>query len=504
MYLKQNDIFDKRWAAGQGERGGLTIFTAVLVLILMTLLLVYATRVSLFETRVSGNEMRQKEAFHIAEAALDQSVMYLLQNASRVLSSRVDAFPDGSGTTTYDGWFATGATRWLPCPAPAAATHPCGGDVAAVTGSYFYDTDGDGTTRESLPIVTTDFPAGATARMSALLCFVDPANPTAACDTTVPSTPGEERDSTLVLTLLAYGYSDCTDVTNVGSCTGEATVAYPISNFKKLAGSPAVPLVTKSTFPPQGTGEVVANPNGGGLGVPLSAWINENPTCPPATPITSSGTWQTCEMQEWYHVEEYPDGVTCTDNNCLCGPGGNDSDYFLSWKTSTETNIGIDIITDPAFPCDLFEFYFKVPRALYTTIKNQALILSDCTSLGSNSSGLIWISGSECRINGNTSVGSPDNPVILISAASHTFIGGGANIYGVLYIFDGEDSAADLEVLAGATVYGAVINDATLSKYQGTFQIVYADGVLTSATGIAGLGSVNGGWRDFGLPDIGW
>ena len=201
-----------------GERGGLTIFTAVLVLILMTLLLVYATRVSLFETRVSGNEMRQKEAFHVAEAALDQSVMYLLQNASLVLSSQIDKFPDGTGFDR-DGWFATGNTRWQPCPSPAAATHPCGGDISAVAGSFYYDTDGDTATVESLPVNTTDFPAGTTARMSALMCFVDLANPTNPC-LAAPATPADEIDATMVLTLLSYGYSDCTDVTNVATCTG--------------------------------------------------------------------------------------------------------------------------------------------------------------------------------------------------------------------------------------------------------------------------------------------
>ncbi len=85
-----------------------------------------------------------------------------------------------------------------------------------------------------------------------------------------------------------------------------------------------------------------------------------------------------------------------------------------------------------------------------------------------------------------------------------TVIGGGAIIYGILYIFDGESGTAGLTTLGGATVYGSVIVDGTMDKDQGTFQIVYAEGVLAEATGIAGLGAVNGGWRDFGLPDIGW
>jgi hypothetical protein len=501
--MKQIQNPGRNRIAGKGERGGLTIFTAVLVLILMTVMLVYATRVSLFESRVSGNELRQKEAFNVAEAAVDQGIMYLLSNAGLVLSNRADVFPDGTNFTR-DGWFAAGNVRWQPCPANPAVTHPCGGGVEAVPGSFFYDTDGDVTTIETLAVNTTDFPVGTTARLSALLCFIDLANPAAGTCAGAPTTTTEESEASLMLTLLAYGYSDCTDTDLVTTCTGEATVALPVSSYKKLAGSPAVPLVTKSTFPPNGTAEVVGNPNGGGVGVPLTSWINSNPACSPGTPITSSGTWQTCEMQEWYHTEEYPEGVTCTDNNCLCGPGGNDPRHFLSWKTATETNIGIDIIIDPAFPCDLFDTFFGVPRSMYNVIKNQAQLYSDCSSLGPQSRGLIWISGAECRLNANTIVGSPDFPVVLISAATNTVLAGGVNIYGVFYVFDGEDSTAGLSTLGTATVYGATIVDAGLNQFQGNFQIVYAEGVLASAKGIAGLGSVNGGWRDFGLPAIAW
>lgn len=101
-------------------------------------------------------------------------------------------------------------------------------------------------------------------------------------------------------------------------------------------------------------------------------------------------------------------------------------------------------------------------------------------------------------------MGSPSFPVVLISAATDTFLGGGVNIYGVLYVFDGEDASANLRALANATVYGAAIVDAELSQIGGTFQIVYSESVLANAAGIAGLGSVNGGWRDFGLPEVAW
>jgi len=488
----------------RGQRGALTLFSAVLILILTTLLLLYFSRAGLLETRVSGNEVRQKVAFHVAEAAVDQGTMYLLSNAPLILSGAVDGFFDGTGFTRA-GWFAAGNLHWGTCTAALAALadHPCGGEVPAPVGSYFYDDPATASGVDSLPLNSADFPAGATARLSALLCFVNLADPTSGCNG-VPVTEVEAANASLVLWMLGYGYSDCTDTSDVATCTGEATVAKPVSNYKKLSGSPPVPLVTKSTFPPTGTAEIVANPNGGGVGVPLTTWINDNPSCPPVAPIVDSGTWQTCEYQEWYHTADYPDGVTCTDNNCLCGSGGNDTSDFMSWKKSTDTNIDSDIVVDSGFPCDLFSYFFGVDRSNYLSVKNSATIIDDCSVLGPGSHGLYWATGSLCLINSNVQVGTVDAPVVLVSAASVTQIRGGASIYGVLYVFDGEDPNAYMETNGSATVYGSVIVDATIDKYQGTFQIVYSDGVLARAKGVAGLGAVNGGWRDFGLPDIAW
>ena len=506
MFIKPYSMNSRRWPDGRGERGALTVFTAVLVLILMTLLLVYATRVSLFETRVSANEVRQKQAFNVAEAVVDQGVMYLLSNTARILSNRENAFSDGLGGSTGDGWFAVGNVRWGTCTATevALATHPCGGDIPAPVGSFFYDDPTTNTGIDSLPLNEVGFPTGSTARLSALMCFVDIGNPGAGVCGTAPATAEDEPGAALVLTLLAYGYSDCTNTADVSTCSGHATVAKPVSAYKELAGTPSVPLVAKSTFPPQGTAEVVGNPNGGGVGVPLTVWANNNPACAPGLPITSSGSWQTCEMEEWYHVSERPEGVACTDNNCLCGPGGNDTDYFLSWKTASDTHIGIDIVVDPLFPCDLFETFFGVSRDQYEIIKDGAQVLPDCSSLGPQSSGLIWISGSNCTLNSNTVVGSALAPVILVSAATRTILNGGVTIFGILYIFDGEDINAEIETLGGATIYGAAVMDATMSKFQGNFQVVYNGDVIASANGVGGLGSVNGGWRDFGLPEITW
>jgi len=494
-----------KYIDGRGERGALTIFTAVMILTLMTLMMVYATRISVLDTKDSGNEVRYKEAFQVAEAAADQGIMYLQSNIAKVVSNRENVFPDGTAFTG-DGWFVSGSSRWSICTAAkvALANHPCGGSVPFPVGSYYYDDPTTNTGIDSLPVNEVGFPVGVTARLSAVMCFVDLNNPGSGTCGGAPVTVEEELEATPAITLLAYGYSDCTNTASLSTCTGKATVAMPVSNFRKLAGKPTVPLVTKSVFPPQGSAEIVGNPNGGGVGVPLTVWVNNNPACGPVSTITGSGTWQTCEMEEWYQSADAPVGVACTDNNCLCGPGGNSTQYFLSWKKGNDTNIGIDIVVDDSFPCDLFDVFFGVPESLYEQVKSTAIIEPDCSGLGPQSNGLIWISGSECNIGAGVVVGSPGVPVILVSAAGLTTFNGGATVFGVVYIFDGENSSAELKSTGSATIYGAVIVDATIDALQGNFQVVYNTKVIGHASGVAGLGPLNGGWRDFGLPDIAW
>ncbi len=116
--MKQRYGYGRNWIGPNGQRGALTIFSAALILILMTIVLVYATKVSMYETRVSGNEVRQKEAFHVAEAAIEQGMMYMLANTNVILSTRVNVFPDGNGTFTKDGWLSAAVIRdGLLCPA---------------------------------------------------------------------------------------------------------------------------------------------------------------------------------------------------------------------------------------------------------------------------------------------------------------------------------------------------------------------------------------------------
>jgi hypothetical protein len=292
-----------------------------------------------------------------------------------------------------------------------------------------------------------------------------------------------------MVTILARGQADCVGTT----CNAEAKVSEQVSNFGATAGgnSPEVPLTTKSSFPPSGTAEVVPNPNAGGIGVPVSVWMNNNNSCDGSVADPSSGSWSTCEMHEWYGVDKKPDDMACS-GTCTCTQAES-----ISYSDANTDIFGIDMVSDPEFPCDLFQFYFGVARSSYEVVKGYSKIISDCDSLGEDSSGIYWVSGSTCRINSNTVVGSADHPVLLISAATTTTLNGGAKFYGVLFVTDVEDSTAELNSIGVNTVYGSVINDATLAAYQGTFQVVWAEDVSEKAGNGGGLGSVLGGWADF-------
>jgi len=497
------------------QTGGLTVFTAILVLIVLTLMIFYASRVGLFEQRVSANEVRQKVAFHAAESAVDQGIEYLVANKKLLLSSAVAGFSDGAGGTR-DGWRV--GNKWSECTASLVddADHPCGGGSPMPVGSFFYN---DATTGyEVMPIVIPAAAAadGVTARLTANICKVDLADTSTCVGLDVATGSG----NFMILTLLAYGYSDCTDTTDVSTCQGEATVAIPLGNFNTLAGAPTVPLVTRSVFPPNGTALVVPNPNAGGVGVPISAWVNDNDgfedyqrdaagnptrtdflTCDQdADAVLSSGTWNTCELQEWYGREAIPAGVACDQPPGQCSCTAEES---ISYKrTGNDTILGIDIVKDDKFPCDLFHTFFNVDDTDYESVKfSIPQRLNDCTTLDASSSGIYWISGDTCSLN-NAILGTPENPVVIISAATETRITGTFTLFGLLYVFDGEDSLAEFTGAGTASIYGALIVDADMSKFTGTVNVVYAEGVLLEASDNGAFGAINGGWRDFGLPEI--
>ena len=93
---------------------------------------------------------------------------------------------------------------------------------------------------------------------------------------------------------------------------------------------------------------------------------------------------------------------------------------------------------------------------------------------------------------------------MLISAAATTTFTGGNKIFGVIFITDVEEPGAEWNASGTNIVFGSVIIDAELDGFVGTFKVIYNDKVSLLAAGADGIGTLSGGWRDFGLPVLSW
>ena len=521
------------------QRGAVTIFTAILILILMTLLLFYAARVGIFEQRISANDANQKLALHAAEAGIAHSTEYFFGNSMLVTSNKENV------VGTIDGWFHDDNRRWWLCDSSKYSTvptgypsfdlssdldHPCRGEskTARRADSYFYYyNDGSGGDYYAIDLPTDDLlSVGQAVSVRATLCilrFTEAGDEVGDVGGSVCDPSTDAAGTKFMVTFLARGRSDCErDASgNIVDCLGESLVTEPVTNFSALNGPPPnVPLTTRATFPPGGTAEIVANPNGGGVGVPLSVWASDNVGYCAAqgleggttSSLCNGAAWSTCQFQEWYEVDEMPDDMKCPTSQCECSNAQGETMSFIEpnvinallnddsltdadIKAACKDLLGIDVHWASDFPCDLFSYYFGVPKSQYQLIKSSSEILTDCSSLDANSSGLIWIDGALCDL--PSTIGSLDDPVMLISAADVTKADGNGEVFGVMFVTDVEKPQAYLTWAGNYTWFGAVVVDAEVKQFRGTMKLVYNQTSASRAHGAGNLGALMGGWTDF-------
>lgn len=444
------------------QRGALTVFSAILILILMTVALLYSTRNALFDQRVSSNEQRSRIAFNMAEAAVGATVEALTQLS-------VDA-------TSGSGLFAG---KWTACANGVAL---CTADLTDIASSQYIYNLGDPASSDTLDVAV---------RAALDDLNANQPNATTRLSLALQANGGLNGDQSIFM-IYGYGYSDCTDVTDLATCQGRASVAQPLATFPILGGTPEVPLTSRTAVELSGGMTVVANPNAGGVGVPVSIWVDATEGV-----NEGNGTWQTCELEEWYGTPVVPADSACPGqgaNACNCT-----TEESLSRGSGNTTIRNIDLLEDPNFPDDLFLTFFGVPKAQYQVIKNVAKVLDDCGPLSAASRGLYWIDG-DCRINAQQVIGSADGPVIVVVTGDIDMMGG--TTYGVIMCTDAQTPGVvpDWQSRGNTVIYGSVIVDCNFVKTNGTFDLVYAAGVLANASGIGGVAAANGGWRDFDVP----
>lgn len=501
------------------------MFSAVLILILLTSMTLYAVQVGVFEQRKSANENWQKLSFHAADSGIQTAKNFLTVNAKLAVSDWLPA--DAGGTDPH----------WAKCSEASevtgntSGTHPCFGEPVPGlrAGTYYYSYSPDSYTTpaggnlcppdsaDEMPNCWNQFRTDGlgnvnlqeTVEIHALLCMLD-------IDLTKdPVVQGCTTDATLqdskyfIITLLARGEADCQ--VNGTNCGAETLIAEKIGSFSPGGddGGVGAPLTARTNVPLSGTVEIVPNPNGGGVGVPISSWVNVNDSthlCPaadasdPISPI--SGSYATCERQEWYGQDTMPTDFKCPTSNCSCDPN---SEQMITYASGNDREMGIDIVPDDDFPCDLFEETYGMDwESLKLFTQKHGEILESCDTLDADSEGLYWISGPTCdlkdQIGGNLDAATGKRKtVMLISAAADTKVSAGAEVFGVLMVTDKEVGEGNAEFTGNghATIYGAAIMDADMEHFNGTFQIVYVEELIDGAFDIPLTGQVAGGWTDF-------
>jgi len=455
-----------------GQKGAAALGVALIVLVVSTAVTVGVVGVSVGEQKAMANQLRFSEARALAEAAVERGIIYLRQNKSVAAST-------GAG-----GWMEAGAVKWVSCTT-ATTSVPCGDGTQNLYGPEW-------TAYANVPIPNNSV---GTSNLAGTISahFVARA-----------AVSGQPMPGRGIIYVVGLGIS--------ADQSGRALVRNAVVFHPFVARRPDAPLIAAGTIGLTGTISVVTNPNGGGTGVPLSAWAGSD--------VTGGGTMQTCHTGEFLETDATYTTQTDSDGNtvtlCPACECPNDSEQAITYDHSGYVE-GIDVLDKEApnphdgpnpdttnFPADVFQYVFGVPSSEFQTIKDKATLLSGCDSLNASSKGLYWVTGT-CFI--QTTVGTVDDPVILVVENTTFKMNANAAFFGLVFNFahdgsGGPGGGVTVDMVGGPTLYGAMISNQDIDFGSGSYTARYETTVLDNVAG-GGLNSnsdvaeVSGSWQDF-------
>lgn len=325
------------------------------------------------------------------------------------------------------------------------------------------------------------------------------ANP-AGCSLTDKTTWGGGKFCA-TLTSQTFGAKTFYNFTSRGTSDDNSASVYVYKQigFAGLVGNatPAAPIIANGTMGSGGNFNVSVNPNGGGIGVPVSIW-----TSGAANLSASSGTCQ-------------PQYMT----NHACPNGGSGSSNLLS---DGSTTAGLDVVDNATldtsggtFPSDVFDYLFGIPEADYLIQRGKAkriLTAAECNTLTTASKGLYWIEGG-----GNCSIGDvgqaddlstaafDPNAVILVLDETELTMNANSELYGYVLAFNHPGNATagqDITLNGGAKIFGSFLANYDMgTNLNGTMGVIWTDyaGVFANpgSSDYAAVAAIPGGWRDF-------
>lgn len=252
----------------------------------------------------------------------------------------------------------------------------------------------------------------------------------------------------------------------VTTSIGQQLILYPL-----LVHLPKAPLYSAGGLAPNVDLELVANPNGGGAGVPVSIWSDVSIDMQLIEGVT-------CGQQEWY------------ESHCYSQP------------YSQQGHSGIDIVDNSQnFPADVIAHLFNVPLHYSSSLRIQAdELASNCVNLSESLARFFWIDG-DCQVVKGQNLGSVDQPIILVVNNGHLELAADTVVNGLIVFLKQANSAINYHLIFGADalVRGAFVSNQMLELNSGIFRVVYHSEILNKLAKspyLSRVAKVPGSWQD--------
>jgi hypothetical protein len=302
-----------------------------------------------------------------------------------------------------------------------------------------------------------------------------------------------------------------------GTLSGEnatATVKESYGTFRLLGSAPAAPLIAAGVAVGLGNAQIVPNPDAAGFGIPVSVWSQGNANIDQAS-------FATCQKGEWLANYGTPapsatdvlNGVcaSCTCNSLCPGYGllSGDAKSCAVAKDKIEGEDILDVDSNFSdatpkvrdskyFPPDLFAYIFGVPStSAVSYLTANAKQITDCSSLTTASSGLYWYTptGSTCQL--QSSAGSVQDPVVLVSN-SVVQMPANSQFFGIVYVRSVAGTGDLFKATGTPQIYGSVILEGS-ANLAGSPSIIYNKTVLQNifnSPSFVRYGPIPGSWSD--------
>ncbi len=540
---------------------GSTLLIAVVLLLLAGVMAVLAMNVGIFEQRSSANDVRAKSVHEVAEAGLAQGAEYLLRQHPEMLPFGSSSWTTCGAETTFPcGSISTALIDADGDPGTAGTvTRKSTMYRLNNTGASIANLDSALVSR-MLPMTQVIASVGAAFPVAygvaPVMCFVanrtinEPANSPIRCATTadeaserrivtfvsVASITGENARTTLTQTIgrypllssptgkppiIASGSVDITGTLQIVTNPNAGGTGVPVSvwtrkNINKT-GTPNTCYAdeffrfgAKNNAPPTflGTNKTIScdtcqcigneslsyDSSGNVQDEGIDILDVEGTSADRGTGVnynvrSDALSWPTCEFPPDLFAHLF--GVPAWDDA--------DQDCFAEVKlmrdfTNPNTGAVVRMGADEAF---LYENAVKIINP--TTAGAPLRSTTQAYSGGYPSaglSGLIWCQ-QNCDIGSNTTLGSPDNPVVIVADGDLRVQG---TVYGIIFIRTLANGATltpsggytmnsatiatgggvTLRMNAGSAVYGSIVVQGEVEKANGTAAVIYSDTVLNA------------------------